>query len=179
MAALPIKYAWLAQEGAPKILVEALKLYGTQEIPGPRHSPLIMGWLAELGFNWIKSDETPWCGTAMAICAKRAGKPTNPNMPSALWWLKFGTAVMPGREALGDILVFGRAGGGHVGLYVGEDSTHFHVLGGNQSNQFSIARILKTRLAGARRTAWTIAQPGNVRKIWLSPQGTPTSHNEA
>ena len=35
---------------------------------------------------------------------------------------------------LGDILTFKRNGGGHVGLYVGEDKDCYHVLGGNQGN---------------------------------------------
>ena len=44
-------------------------------------------------------------------------------------------------------MVFTRAGRGHVGLYLGEDATHFHILGGNQTNNVSITRIAKVRLA--------------------------------
>jgi hypothetical protein len=79
---------------------------------------------------------------------------------------------------LGDVLTFKRNGGGHVGLYVGEDRTHYHVLGGNQNNQVNVMRIAKTRLHQARRTAWKIAQPSNVRKIELSNKGI-ISTNEA
>jgi len=39
-------------------------------------------------------------------------------------------------------------------------------------------RIAKTRLHQARRTAWKIAQPANVRVIKLESQGT-ISTNEA
>lgn len=175
---LPPQYAWLANEGAPRILVEALKLYGTKEIPGPTHSQLILGWLRELGITWIKDDETPWCGSAMGICAYRAGKPFGPNAPRARAWLAWGVAALV--PMLGDVLVFERgSASGHVGLYIGEDNTHFHVLGGNQNNSFSIARILKTRLLQARRCKWTTAQPNNVRQIFLSPKGAPTTSNEA
>ena len=79
---------------------------------------------------------------------------------------------------LGDILVFKRDGGGHVGFYIGEDNDCYHVLGGNQSNAMNVTRILKSRLFQARRTAWSIAQPANVRKIILDPKGK-ISTNEA
>ncbi|KUG06872.1 TIGR02594 family protein [Solirubrum puertoriconensis] len=174
--ALPSAYAWLQSEGAPKILVEALKLFGVAEKAGPQHNPIILGWLKELGFTWINDDETPWCGTFMGIVAKRAGKPVHIDAARAKSWLKWGTGVTT--PMLGDVLVFDRQGGGHVGLYVGEDATHYHVLGGNQANCVCIVRILKTRLTQARRTAWTSAQPANVRRVWLSPKGAHTSINE-
>lgn len=175
---LPQAYAWLADEPAPRILKEALKLYGTREIIGRQHNPVIMGWLQELGFDWIRDDETAWCGTAMAICAKRADKPFNKEAPRARAWLKWGKAALT--PMLGDVLVFERGtASGHVGLYVGEDSTHYHSLGGNQGDSFSIVRILKTRLLQARRCAWTSAQPLNVRRVWLKPTGAATSTNES
>jgi hypothetical protein len=79
---------------------------------------------------------------------------------------------------LGDILTFKRNGGGHVGIYVGEDNTHYHVLGGNQNNQVNVMRIAKNRLNQARRTAWKIAQPASVRVIKLEAKGL-ISTNEA
>jgi hypothetical protein len=79
---------------------------------------------------------------------------------------------------LGDILTFKRNGGGHVGFYVGEDKTHYHVLGGNQSNQVNVMRLAKSRLTQARRTAWKVAQPASVRKVYLEAKGT-ISTNEA
>ena len=91
-------------------------------------------------------------------------------------WANFG--VKAPEPALGDVLVFSRGSGGHVGLYVGEDATAFHVLGGNQGDSVSIVRILKNRLLAARRPAWRIAQPGNVRPIHLAGAGQ-LSLNEA
>jgi cell wall-associated NlpC family hydrolase len=79
---------------------------------------------------------------------------------------------------LGDVLVFKRQGGGHVGLYVGEDKDAYHVLGGNQSDSVSITRILKDRLHAARRCTWKTAQPANVRRVFLSGSGA-VSQNEA
>ena len=48
------------------------------------------------------------------------------------------------------VLVFERGSGGHVGFAIGQDDTHFFVLGGNQSDAVTIARIAKSRLLGAR-----------------------------
>jgi hypothetical protein len=44
-----------------------------------------------------------------------------------------------------------RSGGGHVAFAVGEDATHFHVLGGNQGARVSIMRIEKARWRHAVR----------------------------
>lgn len=170
MPLLPSKYAWLLQEGAPQLLVQALKLYGTREIVGKQHSPDIMSWLRELKFSWIRDDETPWCGLALAIAAVRAGVATrNPEMPRAFWWTGWGNPVAT--PMLGDVLVFSFS---HVGIYVGEDTTHYFVLGGNQANAYNISRFPKASLKAARRTPWKIAQPANVRRVWLTPQGAPT-----
>jgi hypothetical protein len=72
------------------------------------------------------------------------------------------------------VLVFARGNAGHVGVYVGEDATAFHVIGGNQSDRVSIARKPRTRLLGARRCPWRINQPGNVRPVILAASGLLT-----
>ncbi|OGX80852.1 hypothetical protein BEN47_06230 [Hymenobacter lapidarius] len=167
MVKLPLRYAWLEHEPAPRLLREALKLYGTREIIGRQHSPAILTWLKELGFSWIKDDEIPWCGTALAVAATRAGVALpHPEMPRAFWWAGWGTPV--GTPMLGDVLVFAFS---HVGIYVGEDLTHYHVAGGNQNNTFSIALFPKSALKAARRTPWKVAQPANVRQIWIDSKG--------
>ncbi|MGY2133665.1 hypothetical protein ACW9KT_15655 [Hymenobacter sp. HD11105] len=164
---LPKKYQWLVAEPAPRLLLEVLKLVGTKEIVGGQNSPAIMSWLKELRFDWIKNDETPWCGTALAIAAVRAGvAERHPEMPRAFWWLTWGVPVVV--PMLGDVLVFDFS---HVGIYVGEDATHYHTAGGNQNNRHGIDRFPKASLKGARRTPWKIAQPATVRRILLSPEG--------
>jgi uncharacterized protein (TIGR02594 family) len=62
-------------------------------------------------------------------------------------WLLFGREVKP---TFGAVLVFSRGSGGHVGFAMGQDDTHFYVLGGNQSDAVTIAQIAKSRLLGAR-----------------------------
>lgn len=176
---LPKQYLWLSKETGPRILLEALKTYGTIEKPGPGSNPSILQWAEDVGLDRVyKSDATAWCGLWMAYVVKQAGwdDPVNP-----LWarnWLNFGT---PQKTAmLGDILVFSRGNNGHVGMYVGEDikGSAYHVLGGNQSDQVMIKRIAKSRLLGIRRCPWRVNQPSNVRVVKIAASGTLSS-NEA
>jgi uncharacterized protein (TIGR02594 family) len=171
-----MNYNWLKQETSPRILVQAVSLIGTREIIGKNHNPIILSWAIELGLKVYTNDEIPWCGLFIAYCAHKAGVEVVDGPLWALNWAKYGTKEST--PMLGDVLTFKRDGGGHVGLYIGEDRTHYHVLGGNQNNQVNVMRIAKSRLHQARRTAWKIAQPSNVRKIELSNKGI-ISTNEA
>lgn len=169
------KYAWLAKEPGPRMLVEALKLYGTEEKPGGENNPVILEWAKETNLPAYNADSIPWCGLFMAVVAKRANK-TIPKDPLwALHWKNFGDQA---DIQLGAVLVFTRDGGkGHVGIYVGEDKLRYHVLGGNQGDAVSITRILKTRLV-ACRAQYTINPPLNVRRVLLDSTGD-VSTNEA
>jgi uncharacterized protein (TIGR02594 family) len=179
MTQLPEAYKWLKQEPAPRILIEFLNIYGTIEYPGYADSPLILNWAKECGLGEIYThDAVPWCALAMTLCAKRAGVPY-PKGYDALRAMSFANWGTGQRSAmLGDVLVFAREGGAHVGLYVGEDEKCFHVIGGNQSDSVNIARIEKSRTEAIRRTPWKIKQPANIRKVYLSPNGE-VSKNEA
>jgi uncharacterized protein (TIGR02594 family) len=172
-----MSYNWLKEEKGPKILVEAVKHIGTKEIVGKEHNKKILGWAEAIGLKSVyTNDEIPWCGLFIAYCCHAQGLDVVKHPLWALNWNKFGNvAKVP---MLGDVLTFTRNGGGHVGIYIGEDTTCYHVLGGNQNNQVNVMRIEKSRLSQARRTAWKIAQPSNVRKIELSNKGI-ISTNEA
>lgn len=170
-------YEFLKSEKSPKLLVEAVKMIGTKEVVGKKHNPEILRWAKVVGLDKVyNADEIPWCGLAMAYAAHMAGVGVVDKPLWALNWANYGTAVS--EPMLGDILTFKRNGGGHVGIYVGEDSDCYHVLGGNQGNAMNVTRILKVRLYKARRTKWKVAQPANVRKIWFDAKGT-ISTNEA
>lgn len=181
--ALSKQYEWLVKENGPIMIKQALNLYGTTEVPGAANNATILSWAQEVGqdpmYNGVKkfynADSIPWCGLFMAVVAKRSSKQIVKDPLWALNWGNFGKHTPT--PMLGDVLVFIRNGGGHVGLYVGEDSTCFHVLGGNQSDKVCITRIEKKRLYTARRPNY-INQPVNVRKISLSSSGTVSS-NEA
>jgi hypothetical protein len=74
-------------------------------------------------------------------------------------WLLFGQLVQP---ITGSVLVFERGSGGHVGFAVGQDDTHFYVIGGNQSDAVTVARIAKSRLLGAR---WPTTVPLRQQRL--------------
>lgn len=111
--------------------------------------------------KFLKSDgptlgdpaKLPWCGdfveTCIALTLPTAVLPTNPYL--ARNWGKFGATVDP---CFGSILVFWRGSisgtSGHVGFYYSEDDTHFHVLGGNQSNSVNVSKLDKKRLLSAQ-----------------------------
>ncbi len=119
---LPAQYRWLDAEPGPRMIVEALKEFGTLEAPGDADNPKIVGWQAELeaaGLGRVYSgvyrhDAIPWCGLFMAVVAHRANIERRPerNPPrlylSALEWASFGASVPKGAAALGDVLVFKR-----------------------------------------------------------------------
>lgn len=141
-------------------------------------------------WDWLRSDgstvgdpaRTPWCGdfveTCIALTLPSEPIPANPYL--AANWTKFGVAADRGRY--GAILVFWRGSPqswkGHVGFYWGEDSTHYHVLGGNQGNSVNVARIEKRRLrAGGIR--WPSTVKALTQPVPLSAAGVPVSSNEA
>lgn len=165
---------WLSDEPAPLMLLEALKLYGIKEVEGIGNNPVILSWAKECNIAGYREDSIPWCGLFVAVVTKRAGKEI---VSSPLWarsWTTWGSDAVEAR--LGDVLVFIRDGGGHVGIYVGEDNDCYHVLGGNQGDAVSIVRIEKQRCI-AKRNYYKIGAPRNVRKVVLDNSGT-ISKNE-
>ena len=184
---LPPAYSWLLGKSVQPIqpmLYHAITAHGLMEFEGDANNDVILAWAREAGAagagEWIESfyvqDSTPWCGLFIAMCAARSGYRVQPDCLSARGWLDWGEAVPAPR--LGDVLVFwrGRKSGtnGHVALYVGEDDTHFHVIGGNQGNAVSIVRISRERLLGCRR--WPGVTPGP--QMVLKARGQ-VSENEA
>jgi uncharacterized protein (TIGR02594 family) len=167
---IPEKYKWLLSEGAPKMIVEGLKLVGIKEVVGKQHNPIILGWAKETGLEKVyTADEIPWCGLVHGYLAKLAGKEI---VKDPLWALNWGNFGIPAPEPmLGDTLTFKRPGGGHVGLYVSESKNTYHVMGGNQGNAYGFTEIDKFRLQKARRPIYSIAQPPNVRKIFMDSFG--------
>lgn len=170
-----------AKDSLTPWLDEARRLQGLREIPGPQHNPTILAWAQRLGAKVlgikVTDDETAWCGLFMAHCISA----TLPNEPlpaiaiRAKEWLKFGIKL--DTPSLGCIVVLDRAGGGHVGEYLGEDSDGYvHVLGGNTGNSVKSARMEKARVLGYRWPV-TVPLPKNGR-VFLTASGA-ISRNEA
>jgi uncharacterized protein (TIGR02594 family) len=165
MANLPSRFAYLAQEDGPKMLLEALKWLGTAEISGAQSNPNILAMAKAVGADsYYKNDDTAWCGLFAAFVAKMAGKALPPDPLAARNWAKFGVAVAA--PMLGDIVVFAH----HVAIYVGETTRTYSLLGGNQSDRVCIVDFMKAGAIAFRRPIYT-QQPANVRRILLTVAG--------
>lgn len=108
----------------------------------------------------LDASEIAWCGAfaGMVIATALPKEPLPANPLGSRNWLKFGKPL--NGPQIGAVAVFWRGTKdgwqGHVGVVVGHDKTHLHILGGNQSDSVSIARIAKTRLLGYR---WPVTYP--------------------
>lgn len=113
----------------------------------------------------LDASEIAWCGAfvGLVVAAALPKEPLPANPLGSRNWLKFGRAIEA--PQIGAVAIFWRGSKdgwqGHVGIVVGHDKTHVHVLGGNQSNSVSIARVAKNRLLGYR---WpiTFAEPSGA-----------------
>lgn len=134
-------------------MVEAEGLMGTKEVAGARgNNPVILDWADNLDIHY-PGDDVPWCGLFVGHClaATLPEEVLPPNPLGARQWGAFGEPTQP---RLGAVMVFWResknSGKGHVGFYTGETASAFRILGGNQSNQVSMAWIAKDRFLKAR-----------------------------
>ncbi len=174
----PAGYEWLGRIGTlPKMVTEALKTVGVVETPGAGNNPTIMSWAKEVGVAVeYTGDNVPWCGLLLALVAKRAGYEAPKHPLWALNWRGFGSEEH--QPVLGDVLVFIRPQGGHVGLYLGEDQTAYAVLGGNTRDSVSIGWIEKIRLRAVRAPLYKIGRPASSKPYLLTRSGK-LSRNEA
>lgn len=154
--------ALLAEAGDPWVepsalplpwLDEARRLMGTKEGAGGRDNKEILDWADDLDIHY-PHDSIAWCGLFVAHCiGSQLPEEDLPDNPlGARNWRNFGRKS---EAQTGAILVFWRTHptqsfNGHVGFYVGEDNTSYHVLGGNQADSVSIARVGKNRFLTAR-----------------------------
>lgn len=178
-----MKYDWLQTIGTlPRTIQTALELIGTREVVGKGSNRTIMDWRDTLNQAGVKisgysDDDIPWCGLFVAWVTYKRRDNAAEVVKDPLWarnWASYGNKA--DRASLGDVLVFVRNGGGHVGFYIAEDATCYHVLGGNQSNAVTITRIEKSRCIAVRRPPYQ-NQPATVRQFIVAASGA-ISKNE-
>jgi uncharacterized protein (TIGR02594 family) len=170
-AALGVEVVSTAPQYQQAWMKESAKHLGLKEIPGKRHNPTIMRWIRSLG-GWFTDDETPWCGTFVAHCLRKAGCEVPKHWYRAKAYAEWGERVSP---RVGAIAVFGRKGGGHVGFIVGESASNLYILGGNQRNEVNISPIAKSRLIDCR---WPAGKPKGTNMLPQMSGGRRTT-NEA
>ena len=103
-------------------------------------NPKIVNCYKTVGFN-VSGDSTPWCAAYTGYVLKSAGAPAFKTL-SSLAYSKYGESIPlsdKGKWRLNDIVVFSRAGGGHVGFFRGYNPSTGSVLiaGGNQSDNLT------------------------------------------
>jgi hypothetical protein len=119
---------------------------GTKELPGEADSSIILSWTADIAKAFpemavyaksYKHDATPWCGLALAYTMAKAGiKPA---------WGR------PVELTPGCVLVFSRAGGGHVTTCEKVEGNTFWCRGGNQSDMVNVIKKARdSSFVGAR-----------------------------
>ena len=164
----------------PAWLVAARAKLGTREAAGPANSATILGWAKRLGTRVLgmiyNADSVPWCGVFVAECLDEVGIGSPLFAVRARSWAGWGANLRPERLAPGAVLVFERPGGGHVGFYVGEDADAYHVLGGNQGDSVSVARLPKNRCVARR---WPEGRPVIGKPVRIAEGNGPVSRNEA
>lgn len=163
----------------PSWLSVARAFVGLREISGPQSSPVILRWVKDTGAPaWYDNDDKPWCALfinriLLACSLPMAG--SGFALLRAKSFEAWGRALAA--PAIGAVLVFTRDGGGHVGLYLGENQHAYKVLGGNQGNSVSETWIVKERLSAIR---WPDGVPLPLGgRILLASNGEPMSGNEA
>lgn len=181
---IPKGYEWLGNVGVlPKTISLGLDLLGTAEVVGRGSNKTILNWRDTLNQNGVvisgySDDDIPWCGLFVAWVTYLRRSKAKDVVSAPLWALNWSTYGTPTQvPMLGDVLVFKRKAGGHVGFYIGEDRMCYHVLGGNQGNTVSITRIAKSRCVAARRPHYVV-RPACVKPYLLAASGT-VSNNEA
>lgn len=124
----------------------ALAEQGQAEQAGDKQNPRIVAYHAITGLR-AQNDETPWCASFVGWCLEQAGLKST-GSAVARSYETWGVALE--KPVLGAIVTFTRAGGGHVGFYMGARDGKWLILGGNQSNRVSIAAYDPNRMTAIR-----------------------------
>lgn len=160
----------------PAWLAEARRHIGVREIKGPKHNSVIVGWLRALK-AWWADDETPWCGVFVAHCIAHCGYGLPKHWYRAKAWLDWGVAIAD--PVVGAVVIFERAGGGHVAFVAGRDSAgNLVCIGGNQGDMVKASPFSRSRVVGYR-IPHDMALPAMPRPLPLIASTGPLSSNEA
>lgn len=166
-----------APAGEPPWIAEARRWVGRHE---RRDNDALAAWLRSDGHYLGDPSVLPWCGdfveTAVRLSLPAEPVPENPYL--ARNWLQFGREC--GLVA-GAVAVFWRGSrngtSGHVAFVVGADRSYVTVLGGNQGDSVSVARLDRGRLLGCR---WPSTYPlAGEAAAPAASSAFPISTNEA
>jgi len=135
--------------GGPTWMTIARKEEGVKEVSGRAANPRIIEYHAATSLR-AQSDEVAWCASFVNWCLKKAGV-KGTNSAAAASFTKWGAATSARQGAVAVIYNAAAANsslstsGNHVGFLVRETSTHYVLLGGNQSNSVKESSFAKTK----------------------------------
>lgn len=143
-------------EGNPRWLQVARGEIGVRETRGNEHNQRILQYHASTSLR-ATSDETPWCASFVNWCLIEAGV-AGTNSAAAASFARWG---IPTYSRPGAVCVIHNPGaantslsrsGNHVGFLISENSTHYSLLGGNQSDSVKVSDFRKSswQLKGMR-----------------------------
>lgn len=130
------------------------KYYGLKEVIGVAYSPTILTWVRNYYPQTKDDEEVPYCSIGLIECCKELDINIPSTItPAAISWLTLTTSITLTEALLGDIVVLGRIGGNHVGLFVrySEKQGKVYILGFNQNNQCNITAFDSSTIKGIRR----------------------------
>ena len=122
---------------------------GQREFSGSKHNRRIIDYHSATSLH-ATTDETPWCSSYINWCLRQTGI-SGTNSASVNKWLKWGT---PCASEAGAITIIHNpvtarknkhVSGNHVGFLIQETSSHYWLLGGNQSDQVKISSYPKSK----------------------------------
>lgn len=135
----------------PLWLSIAFKEVGQKEIPGPKHNPRILEYIASVDSAVASyGDEFAWSSFFVNWALTQAQVPGTKSGLGQLW-LTWGVALETPRP--GAVAVFSHAGqpiAAHACFYVGETGDQVLCLSGNVANSVQISAIPKSGLLGYR-----------------------------
>lgn len=124
----------------------ALRERGVLEGPNAADNPRVVAYYRDAGFPMIRHDSVPWCAAFVGAMLHRAGvRPSGSLLARS--YLAWGRPLAMPRLGCIVVLTRGRSSFlGHVTLWAGPGLG----LGGNQSDQVSIARFDPGKVLGYR-----------------------------
>jgi uncharacterized protein (TIGR02594 family) len=128
--------------------VDALDPYlGLKEGPGPTNNQRIIQMAHDAGFTDYTQDSVPWCVVPVAYAMRKAGYSTDGLTLWALDAKKWGREIA--KPIPGCVVVFkrfsgGKHVGGHVGLWLSENSKQFFLRHGNVSDALKDSAVSKS-----------------------------------
>jgi uncharacterized protein (TIGR02594 family) len=134
-------------------------------------NPEVVKYYGEAGHTEIVDDSVPWCAAFVGAVLARSGVQGTGSL-MARSYTNWGEAVPSVDHAQkGDLVVLSRGKDprfGHVGFYNGKIGNQVRLLGGNQSDQVSVAQYAANRIVAIRRATAQRETPAQSKTVQAS-----------